>query len=80
MPATVAERVNQLPYETWVDAEEMARLIGLPPAEAVKVVRKGRRVGSVTVSRTEAGLLQYKRIRRHPLPAQCSPGRLVALP
>jgi hypothetical protein len=70
MSATVAERVNRLPYETWVDAEEMPRLIDLPPDEAVKVVRKARRVGSVTVGRTDAGLLQYKRIRRHPLPSR----------
>ncbi|MBG7704890.1 hypothetical protein HCJ76_44215 [Streptomyces sp. MC1] len=69
MSATVAEHVNRLPYETWVDAEEMSRLINLPPAEVAKVVRKARRVGSVTV-RTDDGLLQYKRIRRHPLPSR----------
>lgn len=76
MPAaTVAQAVNQLPWETWLCAEESASLIGLPPDETVKVLRKARRTGSVTVRRSDSGIL-YKRIRRHALPAQRSDGEL----
>lgn len=65
----LAQRVNQLPWETWLDATETARHIGLPQNETDKLLRAARRKGTVTVRRCEAGL-QYKRVRTHPLPSQ----------
>jgi hypothetical protein len=65
----VAQRINRLPWETWLDAEDSARHIGLPLREADKLLRAGRRRGSITVCRVE-GQLRYKRVRLHPLPAQ----------
>lgn len=66
---TVASHVNRLPWDAWIPADQMPGLIDLPPAEAEKVLRAARRKGSVTVRRMGSGL-QYKRVRRHPLPSQ----------
>ncbi|WP_155553598.1 hypothetical protein [Streptomyces sp. E1N211] len=67
--AALAQRVNQLPWETWLDACETARHIGLPQSETDKLLRAARRKGTVTVRRSAAGL-QYKRVRTHPQPSQ----------
>ncbi|MGW7089984.1 hypothetical protein ACWGH2_41745 [Streptomyces sp. NPDC054871] len=53
-----------MPYETWLRAEE----IGLPAAEADKVLRAGRRRGTITVTRSPEGSVLFKRVRRHRLP------------
>jgi hypothetical protein len=69
LAANVAQHVNRLPWETWVCAEESARQLGLTADETHKVLRAGRRKGSVTVRRSGAGM-EYKRVRLHPLPCQ----------
>lgn len=68
--ATVADCINRLPWDAWIADHDLPNCLGLPPGEAEKVLRSGRRKGSVTVRRTDSGL-QYKRVRRHPLPSQC---------
>ncbi|MEU5181180.1 hypothetical protein AB0G49_14120 [Streptomyces longwoodensis] len=65
----VAGHVNRLPWETWLDESQLSRLTALPPDELAKVLRAGRRRGSITVRRTDSGL-QYKRVRLHPQPSQ----------
>jgi hypothetical protein len=67
--ANVAQHVNQLPWETWIGADESALLIGLTPDQMTKVLRAGRRKGSVTVRR-EGSVTLYKRVRLHPRPCQ----------
>lgn len=66
----VAQQVNLLPWETWLSAEDVACHTALPHDQVTKVLRAGRRKGSITVLRTETGHL-YKRVGRHPLPGQC---------
>ncbi|AWI32664.1 hypothetical protein [Streptomyces tirandamycinicus] len=67
--ARLADQINRLPFETWLRADESAQRIGLPAAEAEKVLRAGRRRGSITVRREESsGHVLFKRVRRHPLP------------
>jgi hypothetical protein len=68
-PDTVAKHINRLPWETWLDADASADLIGLPAEETGKLLRAGRRRGSITVCR-ENGVLKYKRVRLHPLPSR----------
>ncbi|MFD9248353.1 ubiquitin family protein [Streptomyces bottropensis] len=63
--APVADRINRLPYETWLSAGELAQLLGLPDEQAVKVLRVGRRRGSITLDRKGDEPL-FKRVRRHP--------------
>lgn len=66
--ARLADQINRLPYETWMCVNESARLIGLPLGEADKVLRAGRRRGTLTVSRDAEGAVLFKRVRRHRLP------------
>jgi hypothetical protein len=66
--ARLADQINRLPYETWMCVDESARLIGLPVGEADKVLRAGRRRGTLTVSRDAEGMVLFKRVRRHRLP------------
>ncbi|MFI9052497.1 hypothetical protein [Streptomyces sp. NPDC053427] len=68
MQSSLADQINRLPYETWMRADESARLIGLPAVEVDKVLRAGRRRGTITVSRSEEGSVLFKRVRRHRLP------------
>ncbi|MEV0487328.1 hypothetical protein AB0I69_42850 [Streptomyces sp. NPDC050508] len=66
--ARLADQINRLPYETWVCVAESAKLIGLSVGEADKVLRAGRRRGTLTVSRDDQGSVLFKRVRRHRLP------------
>ncbi|WP_433860119.1 hypothetical protein [Streptomyces kronopolitis] len=66
--ARLADQINRLPYETWLRADESAKLIGLPAVEVGKVLRAGRRSGTITVSRSPQGSVLFKRVRRHRLP------------
>lgn len=64
----LADRINQLPYETWLGVGESAQRIGVSAEEAATLLRAGRRSGMITVRRNgnnSAGVL-YKRIRRQP--------------
>jgi hypothetical protein len=71
----LADQINQLPFERWLDKDESAKLIGLPPEEVNRVLRAGRRSGSITVCRTEEGSTLIKRVRRHPhSPVRRPPG------
>ncbi len=63
--ARLADQVNRLPWETWLREDMSALWFGLPPEEAAKVLRAGRRVGSLTVRRA-GDAIEYKRVRRHP--------------
>lgn len=65
--ARLADQINLMPYEEWLRADESAVRIGLSTDEAGKVLRAGRRSGTITVRR-DGELLLYKRVRRHPLP------------
>ncbi|MFJ5142947.1 hypothetical protein [Streptomyces sp. NPDC088707] len=72
MEATpVADRINGLPFETWLCAEELARCFDLPVDQAVKVVRAGRRQGSITVDR-KGEVPLFMRVHRHRLPCSRS--------
>ncbi|MEU6632793.1 hypothetical protein ABZ905_31605, partial [Streptomyces parvus] len=63
----LAERINRLPYETWLCITTSAQAIGLPPAEAETVLRAGRRRGMLTVRRADQGTMEFMRIRRRPV-------------
>ncbi|MFD4933450.1 hypothetical protein [Streptomyces virginiae] len=67
--ARLADRINRLPYETWLCAETSAQQIGLDATEAGTVLRWGRRHGMLTVRR-ENGAVEFMRVRRHPLPVK----------
>ncbi|MGW0562835.1 hypothetical protein ACWDZ4_20005 [Streptomyces sp. NPDC003016] len=64
--AHFVERINQLPFETWLCLAESAQQMSLPSAEVEKLLRAGRRCGMITVRREE-GPLQFKRVRRRPI-------------
>ncbi|MEU7228963.1 hypothetical protein [Streptomyces chrestomyceticus] len=63
--ARLADRINRLPFEKWLPAEESAGVIGVAAHEAAKVLRAGRRNGMITVRRVDDRLL-FMRIRRRP--------------
>lgn len=68
--APVAEHINQMPWETWVCADEATdHMAGLTAEDAQRVLHAGRRLGTVTVRRT-GDKVEYKRVRRHPLPQE----------
>ncbi|MER7759497.1 hypothetical protein [Streptomyces sp. NPDC097619] len=64
-PVRLEDAINRLPFETWLRAEQSAERIGLPAAEADRVLRAGRRNGMLTVRR-EGGLLEFMRVSRRP--------------
>ncbi|MER6232554.1 hypothetical protein ACFUC2_05160 [[Kitasatospora] papulosa] len=66
--APVADRINQLPFQRWLPVDELARTLGLPSEQAERVLRAGRRRGSITVNRQGEQHL-FMRIARHPLPS-----------
>ncbi|MBV1940794.1 hypothetical protein KUF83_30125 [Streptomyces sp. BV286] len=63
--ANLADRINRLPFAQWMCASESARLLDLPFEEAQKVLKAGRRHGSITVER-HGEVPRFKRVRRHP--------------
>ncbi|WP_030372371.1 hypothetical protein [Streptomyces rimosus] len=64
--ARLADRINRLPYEQWLPADESAGIIGVSAPEAAKLLRAGRRHGMLTVRRVDDGRLLFMRIRRRP--------------
>ncbi|PRH80578.1 hypothetical protein C6N75_03485 [Streptomyces solincola] len=66
--APVAHRINRLPWQRWLSAEELARALGLSAEEAERVLRAGRRRGSITINRKGDETL-FMRVARHPLPS-----------
>jgi DNA-binding transcriptional regulator LsrR (DeoR family) len=68
MGAPVAGWINQLPFKCWLHTEELSQRLGLAPEEVEKVLRAGRRRGSITVDRN-GGKPRFMRIARHPLPS-----------
>ncbi|MGC4951010.1 hypothetical protein ACLQ2N_33065 [Streptomyces sp. DT224] len=81
----VAHRINLLPWQKWLSIEEFARELDAPVEEAERLIRAGRRRGSITVKRTGREPL-FMRVTRHPLPSARArpapriPGRTVHLP
>ncbi|MEU0857443.1 hypothetical protein ABZ352_18670 [Streptomyces griseofuscus] len=63
--AYLADRINRLPWETWLGAEESAAHLGVASEEVTRLLRAGRRNGMITVRRNDTGVL-YKRISRRP--------------
>lgn len=66
--APVAHRINLLPWQRWLNAGELARELGVSAEEAERVLRAGRRRGSITVNRRGVEPL-FMRVGRHPLPS-----------
>ncbi|MFD7764099.1 hypothetical protein [Streptomyces microflavus] len=76
--ARLVERINRLPYETWLCLSRSAQTIGLPAAEAETVLRAGRRRGMLTVRRTpEGGAVEFMRVRRRPVAIKAARSRQV---
>ncbi|RSS95069.1 hypothetical protein EF903_05360 [Streptomyces sp. WAC05292] len=63
--ARLADQINRMPFETWLCASQSAEQIGVPDAEAERVLRAGRRSGMLTVRR-EDGTVKFMRVRRRP--------------
>ncbi|MFF0754436.1 hypothetical protein [Streptomyces sp. NPDC004267] len=66
--APVADQINRLPFERWLRADELAQWFKLPADQAVKIVRAGRRQGSLTV-RGKGPDSEVMRVHRHRLPS-----------
>lgn len=63
--ARLADRINRLPFERWLDVEESASIIGVAAREHATLLRAGRRNGMIIVRRESDGVA-VKRVRRHP--------------
>lgn len=66
--APVAHRINRLPWQRWLSAEELAQALDLTAEESERVLRAGRRRGSITVNR-RGDIPLFMRVARHPLPS-----------
>lgn len=72
--ARLTDRINRLPFERWLRAEESADIFGVAAHEATTLLRAGRRCGMITVRRNTDGV-EFMRVRRRPSARR--PGRAL---